>query len=96
MSTFIREDLEPLPGMEAVPLATIRELNALVSISYGRDLLYCGGGFDIRYFVIGTSRRHAPLPRKILTSCDAGRAWEMKSKSSKSMRSWKKSENKIT
>jgi hypothetical protein len=35
---------EPLPGMEAASLATIRELNALVSRKgYGRDLLYRGG-----------------------------------------------------
>ncbi len=35
---------EPLPGMEAASLATIRELNALVMTKhYGRDLLYrCG------------------------------------------------------
>jgi hypothetical protein len=32
---------EPLPGMEAASLATIRELNAIVSgKGYGRDLLY--------------------------------------------------------
>jgi hypothetical protein len=32
---------EPLPGMEATSLATIRELNAIVSKNgYGRDLLY--------------------------------------------------------
>jgi hypothetical protein len=32
---------EPLPGMEAASLATIRELNAIVSNKgYGRDLLY--------------------------------------------------------
>lgn len=35
---------EPLPGMEAVSLATVRELGALVeSKGYGRDLLYRGG-----------------------------------------------------
>jgi hypothetical protein len=34
---------EPLPGLEAVSLATIRELNAIVSKKgYGRDLLYRG------------------------------------------------------
>jgi hypothetical protein len=32
---------QPLPGMEAASLATIRELNAIVSSKgYGRDLLY--------------------------------------------------------
>jgi hypothetical protein len=32
---------EPLPGMEAASLATIRELNSIVSSKgYGRDLLY--------------------------------------------------------
>jgi heme-degrading monooxygenase HmoA len=36
---------EPQPGMEAASLATIRELNAIVSNKgYGRDLLYRGGG----------------------------------------------------
>jgi hypothetical protein len=35
---------EPLAGKEAASLATIRELNAIVSRkNYGRDLLYCGG-----------------------------------------------------
>ena len=32
---------EPLPGMEAASLATIRELNAIIAKNgYGRDLLY--------------------------------------------------------
>lgn len=36
---------EPLPGMESASLATIRELNVLVSRKgYGRDLLYSAGG----------------------------------------------------
>ena len=35
---------EPLPGLEADSLATIHELNAIVSNKgYGRDLLYRGG-----------------------------------------------------
>lgn len=35
---------EPLPGLEAASLATIRELNAIVSAQgYGRDLLYRSG-----------------------------------------------------
>jgi hypothetical protein len=42
---------EPLPGMEAASLATIRELNALVaSKGYGRDLLYQSG--DSRYVLL--------------------------------------------
>jgi hypothetical protein len=36
---------EPLLGMEAAALATIRELNAIVAKKeYGRDLLYRSGG----------------------------------------------------
>jgi len=42
---------EPLPGMEAASLATIRELNALVSNKgYGRDLLYSAG--DSHYLLL--------------------------------------------
>ena len=42
---------EPLPGMEAASLATIRELNALVaSKGYGRDLLYRSA--DSRYVLL--------------------------------------------
>jgi hypothetical protein len=42
---------EPLAGMEAASLATIRELNALVaSKGYGRDLLYRSG--DSRYVLL--------------------------------------------
>jgi len=42
---------EPLPGMEAASLATIRELNALVSNKgYGRDLLYSGA--DSHYLLL--------------------------------------------
>jgi hypothetical protein len=42
---------EPLPGMEAASLATIRELNAIVSSKgYGRDLLYRDG--DSRYLLL--------------------------------------------
>ncbi|MDQ1389474.1 MAG: hypothetical protein QOF56_2928 [Acidobacteriaceae bacterium] len=42
---------EPLPGMEAASLATIRELNALVSSKgYGRDLLYSGA--DSHYLLL--------------------------------------------
>ena len=42
---------EPLPGMEAASLATIRELNAIVSSKgYGRDLLYRDG--DSHYVLL--------------------------------------------
>ena len=35
---------EPLPGLESASLATIRELNLIVSTTgYGRDLLYRSG-----------------------------------------------------
>lgn len=42
---------EPLPGMEAASLVTIRELNVLVSQkAYGRDLLYRGA--DSHYILL--------------------------------------------
>ena len=42
---------EPIAGMEAASLATIRELNAIVaSKGYGRDLLYHSG--DSRYVLL--------------------------------------------
>jgi hypothetical protein len=42
---------EPLPGMEAASLVTIRELNAIVSRKgYGRDLLYRTG--DSHYLLL--------------------------------------------
>jgi hypothetical protein len=42
---------EPAPGMEAASLATIRELNAIVSKNgYGRDLLYRDG--DSHYVLL--------------------------------------------
>jgi hypothetical protein len=42
---------EPLPGMEAAALATIRELNAIVAKNgYGRDLLYRGS--DSHYVLL--------------------------------------------
>jgi hypothetical protein len=42
---------EPLPDMEAASLATIRELNAIVSSKgYGRDLLYRSG--DSQYMLL--------------------------------------------
>jgi len=42
---------EPQPGMEAASLATLHELNAIVSKKgYGRDLLYRSG--DSRYLLL--------------------------------------------
>ena len=42
---------EPLPGMEAASLETVRELNAIVSRKqYGRDLLYRSG--DSHYVLL--------------------------------------------
>jgi len=42
---------ESLPGMEAASLATVRELNAIVSNKgYGRDLLYRSG--DSHYVLL--------------------------------------------
>ena len=42
---------EPLPGMAAASLATIRELNAIVAKKgYGRDLLYRSG--DSHYVLL--------------------------------------------
>jgi hypothetical protein len=42
---------EPVPGMEVAALATIRELNAIVSQNgYGRDLLYRDG--DSHYVLL--------------------------------------------
>ena len=53
---------EPLPGMEAASLATVRELGALVgSKGYGRDLLYRGGSHYmlLRYWNSEQARRTA-------------------------------------
>lgn len=42
---------EPLPGMEAVSLETMRELNSIVSRKqYGRDLLYSSS--DAHYILL--------------------------------------------
>jgi hypothetical protein len=42
---------EPLPGFEAAALATMRELNTIVSSkAYGRDLLYRAG--DSHYLLL--------------------------------------------
>jgi hypothetical protein len=53
---------EPLPGMEAAALATIRELNAIIAKNgYGRDLLYHSGTSYVllRYWNSEQSRRTA-------------------------------------
>ena len=53
---------EPLPGMEAASLATIRELNTLISSKgYGRDLLYRSGSHYVllRYWNSDDARRTA-------------------------------------
>jgi hypothetical protein len=54
---------EPLPGMETAALATIRELNAIVSRKgYGRDLLYRSGEphyMLLRYWNSEEARRSA-------------------------------------
>jgi len=56
--------------MEAASLATIRELNALVSRKgYGRDLLYRGGDFHyllLRYWNSEQARRTAQEDPEIL------------------------------
>ena len=53
---------EPLPGMEAASLVTLRELGELVaSKGYGRDLLYRSGGnyLLLRYWNSEESRQAA-------------------------------------
>lgn len=54
---------EPLPGMEAASLATIRELMAILAAkSYSRDFLYREGESHyvlLRYWVSEDSRRAA-------------------------------------
>jgi hypothetical protein len=54
---------EPLPGMEAASLETIRELNAIVlKQGYGRDLLYRAGDSHyvlLRYWNSEQARRTA-------------------------------------
>jgi hypothetical protein len=54
---------EPLPNMEAASLATIHELNAIVSSKgYGRDLLYRSGESHymlLRYWNSEQARRSA-------------------------------------
>jgi hypothetical protein len=61
---------EPLPGMEAASLATIRELNAIVSSKgYGRDLLYRAGDSHyvlLRYWNSEQTRRTAQEDPELL------------------------------
>jgi hypothetical protein len=61
---------EPLPGMEAASLATVRELNAIVSSKgYGRDLLYRSGDSHyllLRYWNSEQARRTAQEDPELL------------------------------
>jgi heme-degrading monooxygenase HmoA len=61
---------EPLPGMEAASLATIRELNTLVAAKgYGRDLLYRSGHRQyvlLRYWNSEEARRAAQEDPEVL------------------------------
>ncbi len=61
---------EPLPGMEEASLATIRELNAIVSSKgYGRDLLYRDGDSHyilLRYWNSEQARRAAQEDPELL------------------------------
>jgi hypothetical protein len=61
---------EPLPGMEEASLATIRELNAIVSSKgYGRDLLYRDGDSHyilLRYWNSEQARRTAQEDPELL------------------------------
>jgi hypothetical protein len=53
---------EPLPGMEAVSVATIRELNSIVSRKqYGRNLVYRSGNEYVllRYWQSEEARKAA-------------------------------------
>lgn len=61
---------QPLPGMEAASLATIRELNAVVlKKGYGRDLLYRAGDSHyvlLRYWNSEEARRTAQEDPELL------------------------------
>jgi hypothetical protein len=61
---------QPLPGMEEASLATIRELNAIVSSKgYGRDLLYRDGDSHyllLRYWNSDQARRIAQEDPELL------------------------------
>jgi hypothetical protein len=72
---------EPLPGMEAASLATIRELNSIVSRKqYGRDLFYRAGDSEyvlLRYWQ-SEEARQAALEDAELLRCWARLANEIK------------------
>ena len=61
---------EPLPGLESASLATIRELNLIVSTKgYGRDLLYRSGDSHymlLRYWNSEQARRAAQEDPELL------------------------------
>ena len=61
---------QPLPGMEAASLATIRELNAIVAAkAYVRDLLYLAGDAHyvlLRYWNSEQARRAAQEDPEVL------------------------------
>ena len=61
---------EPLPGLESASLATIRELNLIVSTKgYGRDLLYRSGASHymlLRYWNSEQARRAAQEDPELL------------------------------
>ena len=61
---------EPLRGKEVISVATIRELNAIVSAKgYGRDLLYRSGDSHyilLRYWTSGQARRDAQEDPELL------------------------------
>jgi len=61
---------EPLPGMGAASLASVRELNAIVSSKgYGRDLLYRSGDSHyllLRYWNSEQARRTAQEDPELL------------------------------
>jgi hypothetical protein len=61
---------EPLPGQETASLATMRELNEIVSRKqYGRDLLYRSAGSDyvlLRYWSSDETRSTAQEDPELL------------------------------
>ena len=61
---------QPVPGMEAASLATVRELNVLVAKKgYGRDFLYRGGDSHfvlLRYWNSEASRQAAQEDPELL------------------------------
>lgn len=61
---------EPLPGMEAASMTTIREVMAILAAKgYGRDMLYRSGTSHyvlLRYWKSGDSRRAAQEDPELL------------------------------